>query len=336
MSPRPLLLLLGSVLIAGCDTIQSANGGDGREAQIFNTLFWSFVLVTALVYLVVFLFLMAAVFRRGGRRRDGMPDDGESREGPLQTVLFAWTGIVAVILFGLSVASWFADRGMAQASTSPALEIEVTANQWWWDVRYMSPEPSRIIRTANELHLPVGVPVHITLKSNDVIHSFWIPNLAGKQDLIPGRVNDISLRPVREGLYRGQCAEFCGLQHAHMALDVTVESPASFARWQQQQGQIPPIPTAPLARAGYNYVTTRECGSCHNIAGTPASGQVAPDLTHFASRRSIGAGTFPMSRGHLYAWLADPQTAKPGNNMPYVGLEPDELHAIAAYLETLR
>jgi len=336
MRSRAFILALCTAWLAGCDTIQSATGGDGREGQIFNTLFLAFMLVTGVVYLVVLVFLFAAVFRRGGRRQDGIVEEGESRERPLRTVLIAWTGIVGMILFGLTVASWFADRGMAQDSASPALEIEVTANQWWWDVRYMSSEPSRIIRTANELHLPVGVPVHITLKSNDVIHSFWIPNLAGKQDLIPGRVNDISLRPIRQGVYRGQCAEFCGLQHAHMALDVTVESPAAFARWQQKQGQLPPIPTAPLARAGYVYVTTRECASCHNIAGTPASGQVAPDLTHFASRRSIGAGTFPMSRGHLYAWLADPQTAKPGNNMPYVGLEPRELHAIAAYLETLR
>ena len=203
-------------------------------------------------------------------------------------------------------------------------------------MRYLSDDPSRIIQTANELHLPAGVTARISLKSNDVIHSFWVPNLAGKQDLIPGRVSDLSVRPLREGRYRGQCAEFCGLQHAHMALDVTVESPAAFAAWRQRQSRPAPPPRTPLQLAGFNYVTTRECASCHNIAGTPASGQVAPDLTHFASRRSIGAGTFPMSRGHLYAWIADPQSAKPGNNMPYVGLEPNELHAIVAYLETLR
>ncbi|MDQ4087628.1 MAG: c-type cytochrome, partial [Pseudomonadota bacterium] len=263
-------------------------------------------------------------------------EEGESRDSGLRTILTGWVGAIALILAGLTIASWFADRRLAQAAAAPALDIEIVANQWWWDVRYLSEDPSRIIRTANELHLPAGVPVRITLKSNDVIHSFWIPNIAGKQDLIPGRVNDIVIRPLREGVYRGQCAEFCGLQHAHMALDVTVESPVEFARWQQRQGDLPPPPGTPLARAGYDYVTTRECASCHNIAGTPASGQVAPDLTHVASRRSIGAGTYPMSRGHLYAWIADPQSAKPGNNMPYVGLEPDELHAIVAYLETLR
>jgi len=336
MSRRLLFLATGAALLAGCHGIQSANAGDGRDGQIFNTYFWLFVIVTTVVYVVVFLFLLSAIFRRGGRRQDGLADDGESAEAGLRTVLLGWTGVIAAILAFLALASWFADRQMAQAAQSPALEIEVTANQWWWDVRYLNPEPSRIIRTANELHLPVGVPVHVTLKSNDVIHSFWIPNLAGKQDLVPGRIGNISLTPVHEGVYRGQCAEYCGLQHAHMALDVTVESPAEFARWQASQGRVAALPTTPLARAGYAYVTMRECAACHNITGTPATGQVAPDLTHFASRRSIGAGTFPMSRGHLYAWLADPQTAKPGNNMPYVGLEPDELHAIAAYLETLR
>ena len=336
MMRRALLLCLAALPAAACDTIQSATGSDGREGEIFTGLFWGFAVVLTLVYLVVMAFLVAAIFRRRGRRQDGLPDEGDSRDGTLRSVLIGWTGAIALILSGLAIASWFADRRMARAAESPALEIEITANQWWWDVRYLSPEPSRIIRTANELHLPVGVPVRITLKSNDVIHSFWIPNLAGKQDLIPGRINDLSLRPVREGVYRGQCAEYCGLQHAHMALDVTVESPAEFARWQQRQGRLPPAPRTPLQQAGYAYVTTRECASCHNISGTPASGQIAPDLTHLGSRRSIGAGTFPMSRGHLYAWIADPQTAKPGNNMPYVGLEPEELHAIVAYLETLR
>ncbi len=324
------------VLLAGCDTLQSATGGDGRHGELFIDLFWFFVVVTTLVYLLVIAFLGAAIVRRRGKRQDGLPDDGETRERPLNTLLVAWTGAIALILAALTIVSWLADRRMAQAAAAPALEIEIVANQWWWDVRYLSSDPSRTIRTANELHLPVGVPVRITLKSNDVIHSFWVPNLAGKQDLIPGRITDLSLRPLREGIYRGQCAEFCGLQHAHMALDVTVESPAEFARWQQRQGQLPPAPRTPLQQAGYAYVTTRECASCHNISGTPASGQIAPDLTHFASRRSIAAGTFPMTRGHLYAWIADPQTAKPGNNMPYIGLSPEELHAIVAYLETLR
>jgi cytochrome c oxidase subunit 2 len=203
-------------------------------------------------------------------------------------------------------------------------------------VRYTSPDASQTLRTSNELHLPAGMPVRIILKSADVIHSFWIPNISGKQDLIPGRTNDIVITPEKVGLYRSQCAEYCGLQHAHMAFDVTVEPLGEFEKWWGQALLPARAPATPLEKAGYAYVTTRECGTCHNITGTPATGQVAPDLTHFASRLTIGAGTFPMNRGHLYAWLADPQQAKPGNKMPVIGLEPDDLHAIAAYLESLK
>lgn len=335
MMRRPRLLVL-PLLLGACDTAQSVAGNDGSQGEIVSGLFWIFLAVTGIVYLVVIAFLLAALFRRRGMRRDGLPDDGESRDRGLRKALIGWVAATALILTGLTVASWIADRRLAHASADPVLDIEIIAHQWWWDVRYLHHDPSRIVRTANELHLPAGVPVRITLKSNDVIHSFWVPNLSGKQDLIPGRVNNLIIRPLREGVYRGQCAEFCGLQHAHMALDVTVESPAAFAAWRERQSRLAPPPATPLQRAGYAYVTTRECAVCHNIAGTPASGQVAPDLTHLAGRRSIGAGTFPMSRGHLYAWIADPQSAKPGNNMPYVGLEPQELHAIVAYLETLR
>ena len=165
-----------------------------------------------------------------------------------------------------------------------------------------------------------------------MIHSFWIPNLAGKQDLIPGRVTDAQLLPRKAGLYRGQCAEFCGVQHAQMALDVTVESQSDFNRWYSAQLQPAKAPATALQLAGYRYFTTRECATCHNVSGTPASGQVAPDLTHFASRRSIAAGALPMTRGNVYGWVADPQSQKPGNRMPTIGLAPNDLHALVAYL----
>jgi cytochrome c oxidase subunit 2 len=180
------------------------------------------------------------------------------------------------------------------------------------------------------------VPVRIILHSNDVIHSFWVPSLAGKQDLIPGRENDITIVPRKIGIYRGQCAEFCGVQHAHMALVVNVDRYSDFVKWWEQQLRPAAAPASPLALAGYNYVTTRECAMCHSIAGTSAGGTVGPDLTHFASRRSIAAGTMPMAKGNLYGWIADPQSQKPGTKMPTIGLEPNELHAIVAYLETLK
>lgn len=335
-SGREVLASVSTLILCGCDTVQSAAGNDGREAALTSELFAIFLVVTGIVYAIVLLFLIWAVFRRGGRRRDGAPDEGASREGGLRTLLLLWVAGTGVILAGLTIATWVYDRRLARAADMPPLEIEIVARQWWWDVRYLDRRADRIFRTANELHLPAGVPVRITLKSNDVIHSFWVPNLAGKQDLIPGRVTQVVLQPIRQGRYRGQCAEFCGLQHARMALDVTVESPSAFAAWSAAQLQPARPPASPLARAGQAIVTGRQCASCHAIAGTPASAQIAPDLTHFASRRSIAAGTLPMRRDAIAAWIADPQAAKPGNNMPKVPLSQSELRAVTAYLESLR
>jgi cytochrome c oxidase subunit 2 len=325
-------------LLRGCSEghVQSMTGADGAGGEGFTRLFGLFLVVTLVFYAAVLLFLLVAIARRR-RSRDDRPEVEEPPiDRPLRALLIGWTGLIALVLAGLTIASWFADRGEARVAAMPALDIELTAHQWWWDARYSGPTPDRSVETANELHLPVGVPVHIRLVAADVIHSFWIPNLAGKQDMIPGRSNDITLLPTRVGRERGQCAEFCGLQHAHMSLDVIVEPLAAYRAWWLHQQQSAPAPATPLAQAGLAYVTQRECAACHNISGTGAGGRIGPDLTHVASRLSIAAGTFPMDRGHLYAWVADPQGAKPGNQMPYIGLEPGELHAVVAYLETLR
>jgi cytochrome c oxidase subunit II len=254
----------------------------------------------------------------------------------MRTGLIGWGAVVGIGLIGLAIASFFADRSMASAAEQPKLAINLTGNQWWWDAQYIASDNSKMIRTANELHLPVGVPVHIYLKSNDVIHSFWVPSLAGKQDLIPGRDNDITITPTKVGIFRGQCAEFCGAEHAKMALIVDVDSYPDFIKWWQHQLQTAPSPSTQLARAGYAYVTSRACSACHSIAGTPANGTVGPDLTHLASRRTIAAGAMPMSEGNLYGWVEDPQSLKPGTKMPTIGLEPDQLHAVVTYLETLK
>jgi cytochrome c oxidase subunit II len=330
-----LLMLLGA-----CDyqTYQSIFSGDAAaEAQQFNILFVIFLVICTIMYVLVIAFLIAGIVRRR-RTEANVVETGRHHDShPLmRTGLIAWGALIATGLVALAIASFLADRSMANAAAHERLSINVTANQWWWDVQYNSSDSSKIMRTANELHLPVGVPVRITLHSNDVIHSFWVPSLAGKQDLIPGRETDITIVPRRTGIYRGQCAEFCGVQHAHMALVVNVDSYADFVKWWDHQLQPAPAPTAPLTLAGYNYVTSGQCSACHNIAGTPAGGRVGPDLTHLASRRSIAAGTMPMSTGNLYGWVADPQSIKPGNHMPTIGLEPKDLHAVVAYLETLK
>ena len=339
MIRRLLPLFPLALLASSCRGIQNATDDAGRDSAAIRDLLLTFTIVAAIFFVAVMAFLAASCWRRGGKRQDGLPDEeGVSSERSLRLGFYFWVGAVGGALTVLTLASYLTDRGLAQANpdAKPVLSIALTGNQWWWDVQYHYQDPSKDIRTANEIHLPVGIPAMIYLKTNDVIHSFWVPSLAGKQDLIPGRVNDIVLMPRRTGHYRAQCAEYCGLQHAHMALDIFVDTPADFARWEAAQEQPAPQPATPLAQAGCRYFMGRECSTCHAIAGTPASATVAPDLTHVASRASLAAGTLKMSRAGLTAWIADPQGVKPGNNMPYVGLNADELQAVEAYLETLK
>lgn len=341
MSARaPAAALTLPLLLGACSyrTYQSALGGAGVEDRQFIILFTIFLVVCGAMYVLVIAFLLVALIRRRRAGDANVVETGKHHVShPLmRSGLIGWGALVSIGLVGLAIASFFGDRSMASAAANEKLSITVTGKQWWWDVQYNAADVSKTLRTANELHLPVGVPVRIILHSDDVIHSFWVPSLVGKQDLIPGRENDVSFTPTKIGIFRGQCAEFCGTQHAHMAFVIDVEPYADFIKWWEHQLQEAPAPATPLVQAGYNYITTRQCAVCHTIAGTPAGGRVGPDLTHFASRRSIAAGTLPMGEGNLYGWVEDPQSIKPGSKMPTIGLEPNELHAVVAYLETLK
>lgn len=329
------------LLLGACayQRYQSDFGGAAVEDRQFLSLFQIFTVVCLVMYLLVIGFLIAAAARR--RRAEDQANVVETgrhhQSHPLmRSTLIGWTALIGIGLFALAIASFLTDRSMARAAANEKLAVTITGNQWWWDITYHSGDVSKTLRTANELHLPVGVPTRIRLQSNDVIHSFWVPSLAGKQDMIPGRDNDITIVPRTTGLFRGQCAEYCGTQHARMALVVVVESYPDFVRWWSHQLQPAAAPASRLALAGYDYVTTGPCSACHNIRGTPAGGQVAPDLTHLASRRSLAAGTMPMNTGNLYGWIEDPQSLKPGNRMPTIGMEPQQLHAVVAYLNTLK
>ena len=328
------------LLLGACShqTYQSAFGGAAVENRQFLILFTIFLVVCTAMYVLVIGFLLAAIIRRRRAGDANVVETGRHHVShPLmRDGLIGWGVLVSIGLVALAVASFFADRSMASAAANEKLSVTVTGKQWWWDIQYNAADVSKTLRTANELHLPVGVPVRIILRSDDVIHSFWLPSLVGKEDLIPGRENDVSFTPTKVGIFRGQCAEFCGAQHAHMAFIVDVEPYADFIKWWEHQLTEAPPPANPLTLAGYNYVTTRQCATCHTIAGTPAGGRVGPDLTHLASRRSIAAGTLPMGEGNLYGWVDDPQSIKPGTKMPTIGLEPSELHAVVAYLETLK
>jgi cytochrome c oxidase subunit II len=217
----------------------------------------------------------------------------------------------------------------------PALTLDVTGRQWWWDVRYEADKPSEVFNTANEIHIPVGVPVLVRLHGGDVIHSFWVPKLSGKTDAIPGQTN-LSWMEAREpGRYRGQCSEYCGQQHAHMAFEVVAESQADFERWRTSQLEPAPTPTTAAAERGLSVVEYR-CGLCHEVRGTRAGAVSAPDLTHLMSRRMIAAGTLPNNPGTLAGWIQNAQAMKPQNLMPNQLLSGTDLSDVQAYLELLK
>jgi cytochrome c oxidase subunit 2 len=264
-----------------------------------------------------------------------MPQDEITHRRQTQTVAAA-TAVTAVVLFVFFVYSLTTGRALASLPAKSALTIAVTGRQWWWDVEYVDTVPSRRVVTANEIHVPVGVPVQIIATAHDVIHSFWVPNLHGKKDLIPGHTTAMWFQADTAGLYRGQCAEFCGLQHAKMAMWVVAEPREDYERWYAAQLQTPSDPTDSLARAGQRVFISKTCAMCHNIGGTLAGSRVGPDLTHLAGRRSIAAGSLPNTRATLASWIEDPQAIKPGSRMPASNLSASELNALVTYLETLK
>ena len=250
----------------------------------------------------------------------------------LRWVLLAGAGFPALIISALFVYSVALLGALSPDRQETQLTIELTGNQWWWQVAYTHPEPSRAVFSANEIHIPIGQPVQLRLTSTDVIHSFWVPTLQGKTDLIPGRTNLMWLQANEPGRYRAQCAEYCGLQHAHMALYVVAHEAADFARWLAHEGS----PTSSAAHAGLAVFIGRGCATCHTVRGTAARGTMGPDLTHFATRLTLAAGTLPNTAGNLAAWIVNPQRIKPGNHMPRVPIPAAELQVLLSFLHTLQ
>ena len=301
----------------------------GIQAARVSHLWWVMFWICAAVWCAVALGAAIAIAR--GHRGTSM-----ASERQLGTSVAIAGGISVVALVALLFQSVVTGRALDTLHSPDALVITVTGNQWWWDVQYDHPVPSLRVTTANEIHIPVGRPVRFNLFSNDVIHSLWIPNLQGKIDLVPGRLNELWLRADRPGVFRGQCAEFCGLQHAKMALVVVAEPSDDFERWLAGNRAPAPAPITPEQQRGKDVVERGPCAMCHNIAGTQAGGRSAPDLTHIATRSTIGAGALPNTRGYLAGWIADPQHVKPGSRMAPPGLKDEELQAVLAYLETLK
>jgi cytochrome c oxidase subunit 2 len=225
--------------------------------------------------------------------------------------------------------------GHSLESKNP-ITVQVIGHQWWWEVQYPNTDASMWITTANEIHVPVGKPIVLLTSSRDVIHSFWAPNLQGKRDLIPGYQTAIWFQADKEGVYRGQCAEFCGAQHAHMAFYIVAEPMDKFQQWLLGQRDPAPEPSSEVTKHGRDVFLSGTCIMCHTIRGTNAGSRVGPDLTHLASRSYIAAGTLPNNPGSLGGWISDPQSIKPGVRMPPNPLKSEDLQALVAYLQTLK
>ena len=313
----------------------------GSNAAHFQELAVVFALLLGTIFLIVVGIALLSLRRRHrGIQQEPLETSHQPSAGTearLRTVVGVATGLTVLILFGLTIASVSVGK-IVSASVAPtgSLTIEVTGTQWWWKVRYASDDPSRILQTANEIHIPVGQPIAIRGNSDDVIHSFWVPSLQGKRDLIPGRPTLEWLQADRPGEYRGQCAEFCGLQHAHMAFWVIAETPDQFKAWMNRELQPAAEPSEEDTKRGRDIFLKSACVLCHAIRGTDAAAQAGPDLTHFGSRKTIAAGTLSNTKGNLAGWIADPQGIKPGTHMATVPILPTEMQPLIDYLESLK
>jgi cytochrome c oxidase subunit 2 len=249
--------------------------------------------------------------------------------------LYFGGALTVVTLVGALIWTMQVLAAVDSPARAPRLTLEITGHQWWWEVRYLGAAPGETFTTANEIHVPVGQPVLIKLYGADVIHSFWIPALTGKTDTIPGRENVAWLQADRPGVYRGQCTEYCGAQHAHMAAFVVAQPPAAFEAWRRGQLATAAPPASPDAATGEAVMISR-CGGCHTVRGTSAGGVLGPDLTHLMSRRTLASGALANTPGNLLGWISDPQSAKPGAQMPATFLSGPDLTHLHAYLASLR
>lgn len=312
--------------LGGCTGVQSALDPAGREAEVLAGLFWLLLAGAVVLWLLInglFLYVMRIEPRPLSRR--------------LAEGLIIGGGILLPTVLLAGLLAWSLSLMPAQRAPGTGPAIRVTGEQWWWRVEYLSPNENASVVAANELRLPVGARSELELVAARVIHSFWVPSLAGKVDMIPGRTNRLALEPVRTGTFRGQCAEFCGLAHALMAFDVVVMEPEAFAVWLAEQRKPAVEPASDAARRGRDVFLAEGCGACHAIRGTPANGRVGPDLTHVGSRATVAAGTLPAEAAALARWIAHPDLIKPGARMPaYDALAPSDLADLARYLEGLR
>ncbi len=331
-------LLAASLLSTGCVWQQGALQPEAPKAlaiaRLGDLFFWIAVLVfVAVVSAAVWAFARAA--RGAGADPAPVPRD-PARERRLLRHVSASTAVSLLLLAVMLVASIATGRNLSDFGPSPPVRIKITAHQWWWKIEYPGRTPDEQVVTANEIYVPAGEPVELELTSADVIHSFWIPNLDGKHDLIPSHVTKTRIVAERAAVYSGRCAEFCGYQHAHMDLVLVAKPPSEFRAWLAAQRGPGAEPQTARERRGREVVEHGPCAICHTVAGTRALGGTGPDLSHFASRATLAAGAAANERSALTRWLQDPNALKPGAQMPAVPLSPSDLGAVVDYLESLR
>jgi cytochrome c oxidase subunit 2 len=310
--------------VGACSSAPSPLHPASARADDLRWFWWLLCAVSVAVFIAVAAILIWGVMRAP------TPEE-ESRDHPFGTHLVWFGGIIIPLLilggvFALSVA-----RMVTAEGSSSDIPIDVIGHQWWWEVRYPNG-----ITTANEIHLPVGRRALIHVTSSDVIHGFWVPQLQGKVDAIPGQTNTIDLLPSQSGSYRGMCLVFCALQHANMNFLVIAQAQNDFDSWLKNQAAVPAAPTDSQVVTGQRIFLQSACASCHTVAGTSAVGTEGPNLTHLASRQQLAAGTIPNTPETLSTWVVDPQSIKPGNRMPNEDFSGSDLQALLAYLESLK
>lgn len=328
---RIVSLLAIAFCTVGCEGVQSALDPRSPQAYRIAILWWVMLAFATLIFFVVISLVVLAVQR--------VTSSEPTALGPTKSrnlVLIGGFAIPLIILCTFVAYSVSVGRAVVSPPTEFPVTVEVIGRQWWWEVNYLNSDGSLITRTANEIHLPAGQPVNFILKGADVIHSFWVPNLHGKTDMIPGQTNHTWFRAGEPGVFRGQCAEFCGLQHALMAFWVVVEPLEDFNAWlERQQKPIEP-PADSLEARGREVFLSSSCVLCHTVSQTRAQGRVGPDLTNLGSRRTIAAGTKPNTSEHLAAWIRNPHAIKPGTRMPPTNWDDQTLQAVISYLQNLR
>ena len=304
----------------------------GQIEWLYWVIFW--------ILLAVYALMIAAFTRAGLRSRDSSISPppvivNEAGDQRAKWAVGSAVGVTVLTLFFVLVASVITGKKVEGLTSKNPVTIQIIGHQWWWEVIYPNSQADQTVTTANEIHVPVNTPVVVLTNSSDVIHSFWAPNITGKRDLLPGYSSAFWFQIDQPGTYRGQCAEFCGLQHAHMGFSVIAESVDQFQAWEQQQLKPAPDPASEETTHGREVFLTHTCLMCHTIRGTDAGSRVGPDLTHLASRNMIAAETLPNTTGALAGWILDPQRIKPGAEMSPNALSPDDLQALIIYLRSL-